>query len=161
MTGHTGTSQIPAMIIIEPAHPLDPGPRAMLEQSHALMQRLFAPEENHFLGFDALCAPGVHFVAARDGGMTLATGAVVSMDGYAEVKSMFTSDAARGRGVAAAILRALEDHAREAGLGLLRLETGEALAAAIRLYERHGFRRCGPFGPYADDGVSVFMEKAL
>jgi putative acetyltransferase len=149
------------MMIIEAAHPNDPGPRALLEQSHALMQDLFEPEENYFLGFDALCAPGVHFVIARDAKDILGTGAIVLMDGYGEVKSMFTGTAARGRGVAAAILRALEDHAREAGLPLLRLETGEALDAAIRLYERNGFSRCARFGDYEENCVSVYMEKAL
>ncbi len=149
------------MLIVEPAHPNDPGPRALLEQSHVLMQQLFAPEENHFLGFEALGAPNVHFVAARDGTDVLGTGAMVQMGAYGEVKSMFTSTAARGRGVAAAILRALEDHARGLGLPHLRLETGEALPAAIRLYERHGFTRCAPFGEYVADGVSVFMEKTL
>ncbi|WP_138934620.1 GNAT family N-acetyltransferase [Roseovarius arcticus] len=149
------------MLIVEPAHPNDPGPCALLQQSHALMLQLFEPEQNHFLGFDALSAPNVHFFAARNGSEVLGTGAVVQVDAYGEVKSMFTSAAARGRGVAAAILRALEDHARGLGLPHLRLETGEALTAAIRLYERNGFTRCGPFGDYRADGISVFMEKSL
>ncbi len=149
------------MLIVEHANPLDPGPRALLEKSHALMVELFEPEENYFLGFDALCAPGVHFVVAREGDTVLGTGALVELDGYGEVKSMFTADAARGRGVAAAVLRALEDQARNLGIPLLRLETGEALVSAIRLYERHGFVRCARFGDYAPNEVSVYMEKTL
>ncbi len=149
------------MLIVERTDPRNPGPRALLEQSHVLMLDLFEPEENHFLGFDALSAPNVHFFAARDGTEVLGTGAVVQMGAYGEVKSMFTGTAARGRGVAAAILRALEDHARGLDLPHLRLETGEALAAAIRLYERNGYVRCGPFGDYVADGISVFMEKTL
>ncbi len=149
------------MLIVESANPLDPAPRALLEQSHALMQDLFEPEENFFLGFDALCAPEVHFITARDGGTVLATGALVQMDGYCEIKSMFTSPAARGRGVAATVLRALEDHARSLESPMLRLETGEALASAIRLYARHGFVRCDRFGDYVPNDVSVYMEKTL
>ncbi len=149
------------MLIIAPANPLDPAPRALLEQSHALMQELFAPDDNFFLGFDALCAPEVHFITARDGGTVLATGALVQMDGYCEVKSMFTATAARGRGVAAAVLRALEDHARSLGIHILRLETGEALDSAVRLYERQGFVRCVRFGDYTSNDVSVYMEKTL
>ena len=149
------------MLIIEPMNPLAPGPHALLTQSHAMMQELFEPEENYFLGFEALCAPEVHFVGAREGGEILGTGALVAMDGYGEVKSMFTANAARGRGVAAAILRALEDHARDAALPLLRLETADVLAGAVRLYERHGYRRCGIFGDYAPNDVSVYMEKTL
>ncbi|MDX1785850.1 MAG: hypothetical protein R3210_06945, partial [Roseovarius sp.] len=67
-----------AMLIVEPGHPLDPGPRALLEQSHALMTTLFTPEENYFLGFEALCAPEVHFLIAREGAEILGTAALVA-----------------------------------------------------------------------------------
>ena len=33
--------------------------------------------------------------------------------------------------------------------------------AAIRLYERLGFRRITPFGPYTDDPLSRCYEKSL
>jgi putative acetyltransferase len=41
------------------------------------------------------------------------------------------------------------------------LETGYRQESAIRLYERLGYKKCGAFGDYKDDGVSVFMEKEL
>jgi putative acetyltransferase len=47
------------------------------------------------------------------------------------------------------------------GLATLRLETGVKQQPAIRLYEAAGFRRCGPFGSYRDDPLSIFMEKLL
>ena len=87
--------------------------------------------------------------------------ALAIRDGYGEVKAMFTSDAARGKGVGAALLRVIEDTAREEKLPMLHLETGEELAAAVRLYERHGFKRSGAFGDYKDDGISLFMTKVL
>ena len=149
------------MLIVEPADPLAPGPRSILEASHAMMRRMFEPEENYFLDFEALRGPDIRFFAAREGTVTLGTGALALKDGYGEVKSMFTADAARGRGVAAAILRALEDEARTLGLPLLRLETAEALDAAVRLYERTGFTRRGIFGDYRPNTTSVFMEKPL
>ncbi|MCZ4353172.1 GNAT family N-acetyltransferase [Roseovarius aestuarii] len=149
------------MLIIEPANPLDPGPKALLEQSHHMMTTLFSPEENYFLGFDALCAPEVHFVIARQGSTVMGTGAIVNKGDYGEIKSMFTNADARGKGVASALLRALEDHARETGLTLLRLETADSLAAAVRLYERNGFARCDRFGDYEVNDVSVYMQKVL
>lgn len=149
------------MLIVERADPLAPGPRAILEASHALMREMFEPEENYFLDFEALRGDDVRFFAAREGDVTLGTGALALKDGYGEVKSMFTADAARGRGVAAAILRALEDEARSLELPLLRLETAEALDAAVRLYERTGFVRRGIFGDYRPNATSVFMEKPL
>lgn len=53
----------------------------------------------------------------------------------------------------------LADHARAAGIALLRLDTGIHQRAAIRLYERLGFLRTGPFGDYQEDPVSLYFEK--
>ncbi len=149
------------MLIVEPGNPLDDQPRALLEQSHTLLTTSFAPEDNYFLDFDALCQPGVHFLIAREGPKVLGVAALVEKDGYAEVKSMFTDPAARGNGVGAALMRGLEDHARALKLTKLKLETAGALGAAVRLYERHGFTPCGLFGDYTPNKVSLFMEKAL
>lgn len=149
------------MIVIEPADPRSPGPRALLEASQALMQALYPPEENFSLGIEALCGPDIHFFVAREGERTLGTGALCVCDGYGEVKSMFTAQEARGKGVAAALLRQIEDQARGLGLPVLRLETGAELAQAVRLYERHGFSLRGAFGDYAENETSIFMEKTI
>ena len=128
------------MIVVARTDPRDPQATALLQASHALMQALFAPDDNHFLPIDALCAEDVHFFTAREGTTILGTGAIK---------------------VADAILRALEDRARELRLHWLRLETGDLLHAARRLYARHGFVRCGVFGDYAENPSSIFMEKRL
>ncbi len=39
------------------------------------------------------------------------------------------------------------------------LETGFRQLEAIALYERLGYKRCGPLGAYVDDPKSVFMAK--
>ena len=147
--------------LITAADPREPGATALLKASHALMHSLFPPEDNFFLDIDLLCAPDIRFFAAMEGTTCLGTGALALRDGYGEVKSMFVDEAARGRGVADAILRRIEDEARREGLGLLRLETGNSLHAAHRLYARHGFSPCGPFGAYPDAPSSIFMEKAV
>lgn len=145
---------------IAPADPEEARP--LLEASHALMRALFNPEDNHFLSLEELRAPSIHFLVARDAqGRLLGCGALASKEGYGELKSMFTAEAARGRGVAGAILDTLEARARADGLPLLRLETGNTLAAAHRLYERKGFTLRGPFGEYPASPASVFMEKSL
>ena len=60
---------------------------------------------------------------------------------------------------------ALLDHfaayAHKQGVPLLRLETGIYQTAAIRLYERYGFARIPPFGPYFADPVSLCYEKRI
>jgi putative acetyltransferase len=76
---------------------------------------------------------------------------------------MHTAEAARGRGVGAAMLRHIVGRARAAGLARLSLETGAwpYFAPARALYARHGFVECGPFGDYRPDPHSVFMTLAL
>ena len=149
------------MIVVEPTSPRANGTQDLLELSHALMLSLFSPESCHFLDLDALEADNIHLFAAREGLDFLGTGALAIKDGYGEVKSMFTLEAARGQGVGAALLRQLEDTAREHGLTSLKLETGDTLHAAHRLYERNGFTFCGPFGHYKDIPESLFMVKSL
>ena len=138
------------MIIVARTNPHDPQATALLQQSHTLMISLFPPEDNFFLSIDDLCADNIHFFTAREEDTVLGTGALVVKDGYGEIKSMFVSENARGRGVADAILRQLEDHAKTEFLRMLKLETGNALYAAHRLYARHEFMPCGPFGDYTD-----------
>ena len=148
-------------IVIGKGDPRDPGSVALLEQSHALMRSLFPSESNHYLSIDQLCLPEVAFFVAREGDRTIGCGALKSFDGYGEIKSMFVDPDHRGKGVADDLLRALEAEARAQGLPLIRLETGDLLHAAHRVYQRHGFRTRGPFGTYTDDPRSIFMEKAL
>lgn len=149
------------MIIVTKTDPRDPQATALLQQSHALMQSLFPPEDNFYLEVDDLVAPHIHFFGARIGDDIVGTGALAIKDGYGEVKSMFVAEDARGKGVADALLRQIEDCAREEGLTILKLETGNVLHAAHKLYRRHGFQDCGLFGDYVTAKSSVFMEKRL
>lgn len=149
------------MIAVETGDPFDPQARALLEASHALMGELFPAEANHYLSLEALTAPDVHFFVARRGDVIVGCGAVAERASYGEIKSMFVEKASRGQGIADAVLRQLEDHARSLGLPLLRLETGSLLHAAHKVYARHGFTPCAAFGDYDISEFSIFMEKQL
>ena len=106
--------------------------------------------------------PRAVFVVAYVDGTPVGCGALRPYDdGIAEVKRMYTVPAFRGQGVAAAVLAALEDHARRFGYPVVRLETGDRQPGAIRLYERSGYRHIPPFGPYVAWADSVCFEKAL
>ncbi len=149
------------MIFVELADPKTPRVVELLEASHALMQSLFPPEDNFFLSIDELCVPSIRFFTAREGTVIHGTGALALKDGYGEVKSMFVDPEARGRGIADALLRQIEDEARRHNLEWLKLETGNLLYAAHKVYARHGFEVCGPFGDYPDAPSSIFMQKRL
>ncbi len=148
-------------LIIELGDPRDPQATALLQASHALMESLFSPEDNHFLSVDALCTPDIHFFIAREAETTLGCVALANKGDYGEMKSMFVAEAARGKGAADALMRQLEDHARTLELQAVKLETGSLLHAAHKLYERHGFSLCQPFGDYDANETSIFMEKHL
>ena len=148
-------------LTVRPGDPRSPEGRRLLGASHALLSSLYPPEDNHFLSVEELVASHIDFWIAEAEDQALGCVALARLDGYGEVKSMFVDPAARGRGVGAALMAALEDRARKAGLPLLRLETGDTLDGAQRLYARQGFAPCGPFGAYREGPHSVFMEKRL
>jgi RimJ/RimL family protein N-acetyltransferase len=83
-------------------------------------------------------------------------------DGTAvEVKRMYVAPAARGSGVAAAVLRELERHAARLGAERVVLETGTMQPDAMRFYEREGYTAIPRYGHYADSELSVCYERVL
>jgi len=133
----------------------------LLEGALACSAGLYPPESCHGPGLAAYERPEVTLRVARADGVALGCGAwQIQSDGSAEVKSMFVLPAACGRGIGRAILAAIEAGLR-GRVTTLQLETGIKQDAALRLYERAGFHRRGPFGSYRDDPLSVFMEKPL
>ena|SRR5688572_30539754 len=135
---------------------------ALVRQSDALMQSLYPAESNHLVDIDQLAAPQVHFFVARENGRALGCGAfVLGADGHAEMKRVFVSPAARGKGVARALMKALEREAAQRGVTLMQLETGIKQPEAIALYRKFGYAERGPFGSYKSDPLSLFMEKRL
>lgn len=151
-------------MLIAPDDPLRPDVLALLEGHLADMRATSPPESVHALDPHALTASHVSFWTARDEGLLLGCAALADLGGgEGEVKSMRTAPASRGRGVAAALLGHLLGTARERGYARVSLETGsqDFFAPARRLYARHGFGVCGPFGSYREDPHSTFMTLAL
>jgi ribosomal protein S18 acetylase RimI-like enzyme len=118
--------------------------------------------------------PGIHLVAEADGALA---GRVL---GYIRLKppsplpenahvmyvaGIAVDPAARGRGIATALIEAAERHAADHGARKLSLRVLSSNSAAIRLYERLGFGSEGTLaeeflidGRYVDD---VLMAKRL
>jgi putative acetyltransferase len=126
----------------------------------------YPPEQQHGLSLEAIFQPGVLFFVARLDGVAVGCGGVALFPTFGEVKRMYVREHVRGRGIAQALLARIESEAQQRGYDVLRLETGELQPAAIRLYERAGYRRCEAFGDYvamtqAEIELSVFFEKQL
>ncbi|GAA1478092.1 GNAT family N-acetyltransferase [Nocardioides aestuarii] len=79
----------------------------------------------------------------------------------AEVKRMYVSPTARGRGLARAVLAHLEATAAAGGAHAMVLETGTAQPEAIALYESAGYTRIADFGHYAWSPSSRCFGKRL
>ncbi|WP_349774921.1 GNAT family N-acetyltransferase [Curtobacterium sp. MCLR17_036] len=104
----------------------------------------------------------VFFVARDDAGTPVACGGLrLVQDGITEVKRMYVRPESRGSGVAALVLRRLEEAALDLGSPALVLETGTEQKRAVRFYEREGFTRIANFGPYVGAPLSVCYSKVL
>lgn len=145
----------------------DPAVVALLEEHVAELRSISPPESTHALDLEALRAPGVDVWVARDAeapGAPLGCVALTLVEpGHGELKSMRTAASATGRGVATALLRHVLEEAHVRGLVRVSLETGveDFFAPARRLYLRHGFAACPPFGRYRPDPLSVFLSLPL
>ncbi|AUG75611.1 acetyltransferase [Kitasatospora sp. MMS16-BH015] len=82
-------------------------------------------------------------------------------EGDAELKRMYVAPAARGRGLARAVLRHLEETARAAGRTRLVLESGTEQPEALGLYASEGYQPMAGFGVYRDAPECVCMSKEL
>jgi putative acetyltransferase len=104
---------------------------------------------------------GIFLVAYADN-RPVACGALrPTAGGNWEVKRMFVLPEERRLGHARAVLAALEDRARQMDASLLMLETGDAQAEAVHLYESAGYRAVPCFGAYAGSPHSRCFEKNL
>jgi putative acetyltransferase len=135
--------------------------RALLHRHLTFARAVTPPEDVHALDLDGLLDASISFYGYREDGRLLAIGALKHLDDeHAEVKSMHTAEAARGRGLGRTMLEHLLDVARERGYRRVSLETGamDAFAPARALYASAGFVVSGPFDDYPDSPNSVYMS---
>jgi predicted GNAT family N-acyltransferase len=131
---------------------------ADLETCFALRKDVFVAEQGvpEDLEYDEYDAVAVHVLAVRGDGVPLGTGrllhgeaAAEKTDGDLTVGSLgrlaVTRDA-RGLGVGAALVRAIEDAAHARGLAAVDLH---AQSHALEFYERLGYEAYGPEYPEA------------
>jgi GNAT superfamily N-acetyltransferase len=105
---------------------------------------------------------GLFLVAYLDDGEAVACGGwrVHGTDAV-ELKRMYVSPRARGRGLARAVLAELERRALAAGYRGVVLESGQRQPEALALYASTGYTPVPKFGYYADAPESVHLGKIL
>jgi putative acetyltransferase len=142
----------------------DSGVVALLHAHLARARAETARGSAHALDLSGLRAPEITFWSAWEGDTVVGVGALKRLSAdHGEIKSMYTAEAARGRGVGSALVRQIMAAARARGMSRLSLETGSwpYFLPARALYARHGFVECPPFGEYREDPNSVFMTVEL
>lgn len=153
---------MPKIVVDDLTHP---DVHALLAAHEATMrQTTLDTAACHPLALDALRDPTVTVWTAWADDTLLGCGALKALgDADAEIKSMHTLAAARGKGVGRAILEVIVVEARARGHRRLLLETGTAtaFAPARALYLRRGFAPTGPFADYPEHSESVFLALTL
>ena len=137
---------------------------ALLEEHLRNMHEITPP--NQVFAFDAnkLREPDVTFWTAWKDEVLLGCAALKEFSPTeGEVKSMRTPTSLRRQGVGRALLNHILEVSRQRGYRQLFLETGShpGFMPAQTLYRSVGFRECGPFGTYKENGFSVFMSLRL
>ena len=133
---------------------------AMVAEMAPLYGRIDAPGMPSATPADFAPPRGAFLVGFDRHGAAVCGGGVKGLDGEAaEIKRMYVVPEARGRGLAKALLAALEDAARDLGYGIVRLDTGPRQPHAQRLYEAAGYRPIGNFN--ANPVASFWGEKRL
>jgi GNAT superfamily N-acetyltransferase len=145
---------------------VDSGPggalaQAMREEIAAVYQGLdLDGERMPKAGAAELSPPGGAFIVGYEGETPVCCGGVKRLpDGACEIKRMYVAPEARGRGVARALLHALEDQARALGYTIARLDTGPKQPHARALYESEGYVEVGNFN--GNPVATFFGERPL
>ncbi|KJS55474.1 GNAT family N-acetyltransferase [Streptomyces rubellomurinus] len=146
-----------------------PDAQALTEEvQQEYVRRYGDPDETVLHPEDFEGAAGLFLVAYLDGRPVAcggwrakSAGPYGLRDGDAELKRMFVVPAARGRGLARAVLRRLEETAVEAGRTRFVLETGTEQPEAVALYESEGYATIEQFGIYRGSELCICLGKEL
>jgi len=144
---------------IRRAAPADLDALLALERRAFTTDHLSRRQYRHHIGSES-----ARVLAAVDASGLLGKAVVFfrSNSDIARLYSIAVADAARGRGIGEALIGAVERTARARGSRRLRLEVRQDNAAAVRLYERLGYRRFGAYAGFYEDGADAWRyEKDL
>jgi GNAT superfamily N-acetyltransferase len=120
----------------------------------------FTRLDNPPVSLDELRPPGGAYLVGFAGDDVVAGGGLRRLgEGVAEIKRMYVRPAARSRGVARALLAALEEAAASLGYATVRLDTGPKQVHGLALYRSAGYL---DVEPYNDNPFACFWgEKRL
>ncbi|WP_250003091.1 GNAT family N-acetyltransferase [Actinoplanes sp. M2I2] len=140
----------------------DPAGAALRAAQRAELDERYGSDDHEPGAAPSAADIDLFLVALGPDGAALGCGALRRLDDRsAEIKRMYVLPDLRGKGIATAVLRALESAAVTRGWTTLRLETGTEQPEAIRFYEREGYREIPLYGPYVGSEISRCYERTL
>lgn len=146
---------------IKPCSPMATDVSNMIEALDFYLSDLYPAESNHLDSRQTLSETNCKLLGAYRDNELMGIGAAKKFENYGELKRFYVPEAFRGMGVAELIIAALEYWLSENGIYQSCLETGISQYAALKFYKKLGYRKIGPFGPYKEDPLSLFMGKNL
>jgi putative acetyltransferase len=151
-------------MIIELADLADGDVQALIAYHQQAMQAGSPPGLSFALDLSGLADPAVTVWAVWVDQQVAGIGALKRLGGgQAEIKSMRTHPDFLRRGIAAALLETIIDHARQSGITRLSLETGSGsvFEPALALYRQRGFVNGEAFGDYTLTDFNQCLHLAL
>ena len=120
---------------------------------------------------DGMCAAysaagAAYFVVETQDGRVIGGGGIAKLDGgepgVCELRKMYFLEEARGVGMGEKLLRHCLSVAKELGYKTCYLETLTGMDAAMRLYEKVGFKKlCAPMGATGHSGCDRWHARGL
>lgn len=160
MTMHASVAHAPSHeLLLREARPAD------LDALVALEHRAFVTDRLSRRSMQRLIhSGGADIIVAQQGNALI--GVVLALfrknSAVARLYSIAVAPHAGGRGLAAMLLKAVEEAALARGARLMRLEVHEHNHAAIKLYRKNGYREFGRHRRYYEDGADgLRFEKRL
>ena len=157
---HTGSVR---SLVLEQARFDDHAVQALLNDwNHELIATVpgFAPRGGSIVQATEFERPNGVFLLAMSDDRAVGCGGVrrIGLD-IGEVKRLYVCRTARGHGTGRALLRRLEQHARELGLAKIRLDTAGDQPIAMALFRSAGYQPIDDYNgnPYAH----YWFEKSL
>jgi len=115
----------------------------------------------------AYSVPGAaYFVVETEDGRVIGGGGIAKLEGgepgVCELRKMYFLQEARGAGMGEKLLRHCLSVAKELGFETCYLETLSGMDAAMRLYEKAGFKKlCAPMGATGHGGCDRWYAREL
>lgn len=105
----------------------------------------FDPELDHLSNYyNSNSSQRAYFVALNQAGQVIGGVGIAEFSGIentAELQKLYLHDSVKGKGYGKELMQIAEAHAKAAGYQNLHLETHTSLLAALKLYEKMGFRQ--------------------